>query len=111
MNIDGCQPVRRYTDTYMDTSSTVCVTVQSTDPISTTHIGLQREERERERTATAGVKLLLMPLLIPPTLSQGHDSANKNANASSIIHTIHYGQHQAEGILCLVRVGQIDNKG
>lgn len=103
-------------DVTRNTSSTVCVTVQSTDPISTTHIGLQREEREEgERTATAGVKLLLMPLLIEHsllhTLSQGHDSANKNANASSIIHTIHYGQHQAEGILCLVRVGQIDNKG
>lgn len=52
----------------MDTSSTVCVTVQSTDPISTTHIGLQREGRERERTAIAGVKLLLMPLLIEHSL-------------------------------------------
>lgn len=36
---------------------------------------------------------------------------NTNAIANRIIHTIHYGQHQAEGILCLVCIGQIDNEG
>lgn len=97
----------------MNTSSTVCVTVQSTDPISTTHIGLQREERERENSDSRSQVVVNATAYrtFSPTHSQGHDSANKNANASSIIHTIHYGQHQAEGILCLVRVGQIDNKG
>lgn len=44
-----------------------------------------------------------MDICIGHLLSIGQQS-------NSITPTIHYGQHQAEGVLCLVRVGQIDHE-